>query len=196
MARVYPIKEAKISKLRNTLSEGSFGERNLFWFDFMFGIPLRVSDALQLKVEDVRGKNELTLTPSKTKRKDENGVKSKGRKITYTIHPELIEKIDEFTKDMKDDEYLFQSREGNNKPISRKTAWEIISKAAKKAGIKENIGCHSTRKTFARIIYEKYDLAFVMEQLGHKDPSSTMHYLHLTDERREERINSLDLYKY
>lgn len=195
MNRVYPIEKEKVKVMRSKMSKDTYAKRNQFLFDFMLGIPLRVSDALSLKVEDVRGKEILIITPSKSKRKDKEGVKSSGKKIEYDIHFMLQQKIREFTKDMDDDEYLFQSQKGKNKPLSRQGAWEIIKKAAEQAGIKEPVGCHSTRKTHARQLLEKFDdLTFVMQQLGHSDPTSTMRYLHLTDEKRKERINSLNLY--
>lgn len=194
MVKVYPIEREKIPVVRKKISKGTFAKRNELLFDFMLGVPLRISDVLGLRVMDIRHKDTLTIIPSKSKRKGKDGIKSIGRRMDYYIHPQLQQKINEFTKDMDDLDYVFKSREGENKPISRQQARNIIKTAAIEAGIEDPIACHSIRKTHGTISYEKYGIAFAMEQLGHKDPTSIMSYLHLTDKRKKERISNLDLY--
>ncbi|WP_298846637.1 hypothetical protein [uncultured Clostridium sp.] len=48
---------------------------------------------------------------------------------------------------MSDEEYLFQSRKGGNKPISRVQAYRILNNAAKHVRLQE-VGTHTLRKTF------------------------------------------------
>nr|WP_174254494.1 hypothetical protein [Halanaerobium praevalens] len=48
---------------------------------------------------------------------------------------------------MSDHEYLFQSRNGTNQPLSRSQEYRVLNKAEEIVGL-DNIGCHSTRKTF------------------------------------------------
>ena len=46
------------------------------------------------------------------------------------------------------DEYVFKSREGENKPITRQQVLNILKEAAEAVGIKENVGTHTLRKTW------------------------------------------------
>ena len=44
-------------------------------------------------------------------------------------------------------DYLFSSRKGENKPITRIQAYRLLNKVARKIGLEE-IGTHTLRKTF------------------------------------------------
>lgn len=195
MNKVYPIPKEKIIIIREELLETKYGERNEFMFVFMLNIPLRISDTIKLKVSNVKDKDKLEIVPLKTiRRNKETGEITKYKKIEYLINPYLKKRIKEYVKNMSDDEYLFKGQ-GKDEHISRVQAWSILKNAAKKAGIKEPFGCHSTRKTNARALLDQYgDISLVMRHLGHSSESSTLRYLHLTEEKDNERISALQLY--
>ena len=65
-------------------------------------------------------------------------------KVAQKALQELLESLD--TYDM--DDYVFMSREGDNKPITRQQALNILKEAAEAVGIKENVGTHTLRKTW------------------------------------------------
>lgn len=58
-----------------------------------------------------------------------------GRNKKQIINPQLREDIDSYIQGMKVSEYLFQSRKGDNKPISRVQAYRVLRKAVDKIGI-------------------------------------------------------------
>jgi integrase len=186
MQRVNPVKADQIKLIRDSIRVGIRGSRNEFLFLFLMNTALRISDALTLKVSMVRNKEFLELIEQKT-----------GKSKIFAINGFLQQIIFEYTKDMDDNDYLFVSQkldENNNpKPISRSQAWEILSSAAKKIGIKK-FACHSARKTYARLIYEKTkDLSFVMRLLNHSSEKITLRYLHLTEEADNARIMDFSL---
>ncbi|WP_285907676.1 tyrosine-type recombinase/integrase [Pseudodesulfovibrio pelocollis] len=64
--------------------------------------------------------------------------------------------------------FLFRSREGDNQPITRARAWQIINGQARRLGYDGTIGTHTMRKTFANNMYE--ELARRQRAGEHVDP--------------------------
>ncbi|ADM38003.1 site-specific integrase [Bacillus spizizenii] len=142
------------------------------YFLFIFGInsALRISDILPLQVKDVKNKDHLWATESKTKKK---------RKIL--ILESLKQEIYEYTKDMKENEYLFKSVR-TRKPISRIQAYRILREAAAACGLEE-IGTHTLRKTFGYHFYQRTkDIAELQRILNHSSPSITMRYIGIDED--------------
>lgn len=169
MEKVHPIKEKRdINKMKKALHG-----RDLLLFTMGISFGLRISDLLTIKIGDIRGKDYYIVTEEKTKKK---------RKIT--INPEIKKQVAQL--DGPDDEYIFKSRKGKNKPISRVQAYRILNEAAERAGIRDKIGgigTHSLRKTFGYQLYKKTnDIALVMMVLGHSSPGVTLNYIGITDE--------------
>jgi integrase len=131
MNKVEPIRDKKkIQEIKEILLQKSY--RNYMIFVVGINTGLRVGDLLRLKVEDVRNKRHIIIKEQKT---------SKNKQ--FLINANLRNELNKFTEDMADHEYLFQSRIGNNKPLSRFQAYRILSAAGKEANL-ERISCHST----------------------------------------------------
>jgi site-specific recombinase XerC len=74
--------------------------------------------------------------------------------------------------------YLFRSRAGDNQPLRRVQAWQILHEAYATNQLQGRLGTHSLRKTFARRLYGKtHDLKAVQHLLGHAYSSTTDRYL-------------------
>ena len=63
--------------------------------------------------------------------------------------------------------------------LARESLWRVIKSISMKAGIAGHIGCHSFRKTLALRAWEAsgHNILKVKEVLGHREVSSTQHYL-------------------
>src|SRR5690606_31071099 len=81
-----------------------------------------------------------------------------------------------------DDDYIFQSRKGDNKPISRVQAYRILNDAAKRAGLDDlAIGTHTLRKTHGWLLYDNgVDLSRIMTMLNHSSEAMTARYIGIT----------------
>lgn len=92
---------------------------------------------------------------------------------------------------------LFKSRQSDDS-IKEGTIWYIIDKIAKEAGIKQNIGSHSLRKTFGYWIWHEAQdknkaLVVLMRIFGHSDTATTSKYIGITTDEISETFDSLSL---
>ena len=173
MKKVQPIRDReKISQMKIELKKN--GTRDYMLFTFGINIGLRISDILNLKVSDVKNKTHINLVEIKT---------GKGQRLI--ISTQVKSEINEYITGMKDDEYLFQSRKGVNKPISRIQAYRILNDAAIKVGLEE-VGTHTLRKTFGYWHYQIHkDVATLQEIFNHSSPSITLRYIGITDDMKD-----------
>ena len=165
MNKVEPIRsKEKIKEMKTELLKSSL--RNYMLFVVGINTCLRISDILKLKVEDIKHTSHIEIREGKT---------NKGKR--FFINSELRKELDRYIKNMNDHEYLFQSRNGINKPLSRSQTYRILSEAGENVGL-EKIGCHSTRKTFGYHHYQQHkDVALLQELFNHSAPSITLDYI-------------------
>ena len=99
--------------------------------------------------------------------------------INKSVHKVLKQYLEEVQP--SDEDYLFQSRNGNNKPLTRETVNKIIQEWTKT--LKGNYGTHTLRKTFGYIQRTKYGVSFevLCKRFGHSSPAITMRYLGIDD---------------
>ncbi len=141
---VQPIRDIdKVVDVQEFLASKSKRDELLFCFGIYTG--LRISDILRVKKGDVYNKDVFYVTEIKTKksRKKSRTVTSKTRII---IVPELKRMINAYAKGLRDEEYLFKSRQGRNQPITRVRAYDILREAAHACGLSEerHLGIIST----------------------------------------------------
>src|SRR5665647_808071 len=165
MNLVQPIRDInKIEEIKIELMKS--GYKNYMMFVVGINTGLRISDILNLKVVDVRDKTHITLIEQKTKKPKR-----------FRINTNLKNEIDKYITNMRDDEYLFQSQKGVNKPITRVQAYRILNKAGERVGLGE-IGTHTLRKTFGFHFYQKTkDVALLHKLFNHSAPSVTLLYI-------------------
>ena len=96
-----------------------------------------------------------------------------------------------------DEDYIFKSRKGDNKPISRVQAYRILNEAAERAGIAEkigNIGTHTLRKTFGFRLYENgINVTRIMAILGHSSERETLKYIGVTADEIAEAYEAIEV---
>jgi integrase len=190
MKVVEPIRDRKkIDLMKKILAAGSPRDHLLF----VMGInsALRVGDLLGLTYNDVideKGEplDHLRLRETKTKKNNKIAIPKGVKKA-------IKDYVAEFYQGNLD-EYLFKSRKGENQPITRKHAWSIIQKAADEAEVRDNIGAHSLRKTWAYHSYKAgVDVNIIQDLLNHSSPSVTRRYIGITQDEKDRAVLSLDL---
>lgn len=175
-----PIKDKKIVRdiMKALIKESP---RNAIMFGLGVYEGLRISDILNLKVKDVRKKWNLRVKQQKT-----------GKYIDLILNRDLKKVIDQYTEYMSDDDFLIKSRKGSNKPISETQAYRIMQEIAREFNLK-NVGCHTTRKTFAYWLYldNKKDIGLVQKALGHSSSATTLTYIGMDKERVNTAIKKI-----
>lgn len=180
--------KAIIEKMKRYLHNKSIRDYTLFVLGINSG--LRVSDLLNLRVGDVASSSgklhdRITLTEQKTGKKKDFPISDASRKALA----ELLSS----SGGLNQDRPLFSSRKGNA-PITRGQAWRILKDAAKFAGIKDNIGTHTMRKTFGYHAYKKgLDLSLIQKLLNHSSPAITLSYIGITKEDMDNVYLNLNL---
>ena len=140
MKIVQPIRDKnKIKEMKIELKKK--GTRDYLLFVTGINTGLRISDIIKLKVLDVLDddrtvKSHISIIEEKTK-------KRKKFKINDTLSREFAE----YCKNLKMTDYLFSSRKGKNKHITRIQAYRILNEVALNIGLEE-IGTHTLRKSF------------------------------------------------
>ena len=170
---VDPIRSEKnIKKVKRLLKDNT---RDLLLFTLGINNGLRISGLLKLKVGDVRD-----IKPGQTlKVKETKTGKTNILMINKSVHKVLKKYLEELNP--SDEHYLFQSRNGNNKPLTRETVNKKIKEWTK--FLKGNYGTHTLRKTFGYIQRTKYGVSFevLCKRYGHSSPAITMRYLGIDD---------------
>lgn len=175
--------------------------RNKLLFILGINLGLRASDLKKIKFsfffnENDDGKYEwqecYSLIPEKQKRQ------RKYIKLFFneTVRNALANYIEYYPiKDI--DDFVFISRKGNS-PITEATIWDILNKAALEAGIKQNIGSHSLRKTFGFWIWQESDdkdraLVVLQQCFAHSSTQVTMKYIGILDDEIKDTYYSIKL---
>lgn len=165
-------------------------------------IGIRASDLRNIKwsffynLDDNKGlhfKSFYTLQPQK-QRKTKKFIKLFFNDAVKKAVAEYLERFP-ITEDNLDD-YVFCST--NGKSITVQQMWNIINDIAKKAGIEQNVGTHSLRKTWGfwcwHTAQDKAKALVVLQQcFRHNDALTTMRYIGIMDEEISDMYNSISL---
>ena len=170
---VDPIRRIKdIKKIKRKLKANP---RDLLLFTLGVNNGLRISDLLDLKVGDVRGLavgETLKILETKT-----------GKMNVLMVNKETRKVLDAFLNeaDPGDEEFLFKSRKGVNRPITKSYVNQKVKEWTR--GMKGNYGTHSMRKTFGYVQRMNFGVGFevLCKRFGHSNPSVTMRYLGIED---------------
>lgn len=147
---------------------------------FMIGISsaLRISDILRLKVEDVwTGKKPVEYVDLHEKKT--------GKYKRFPVTPNLSKAIKEYMTEYSpaQDQFLFVSRVGENKPITRQYASMMLNEACDMVGITEPFGTHGMRKTWGYWAFKQnISLDYISLALNHRSVAETKRYLGLLQE--------------
>lgn len=153
-----------------------------------FNTSFRISDLVRLKVKDVRGQDFVRVTAQKT-----------GKEARIAMNGSVRAAINRLTAGRGGNEWLFLSRQRDGRTkgpraISRQRAYQILNRVCRAAGVKERIGCHTTRKTFGYHFYKQYhDLVKLQRILGHSSSRDTLVYIGMIDDEVDESLRRFKL---
>jgi len=181
MNSVNPIRDPeKIEQMKKILREQSF--RNYFLFVAGINIGIRIGDLLRLRVVDVRERSHIVIREQKT-----------GKEKRILINENLQREITSYVAGRGDDEFLFLSRQGGKRALTRVTAWRILNSAAQRAGL-QGVGTHTLRKTFGYHYYKmSRDIAMLQKIFNHSSPSVTMRYIGITQDAIDASLERFSL---
>ena len=195
MKSVEPIRDKNVIKnMRSILKAQSI--RNELLFILGINVGLRISDILKLKVQDLiktisskMPKDYVILTETKT-------GKTKKFYLGDIVKKVIINYIKE-NPGLELNNYVFISRKGDNKPITRQQAYRILNNAAESLGLVERdangtiivgeIGTHTLRKTFGYHAYKSgITLELLMDLFNHSSKSQTLRYIGITEDQKKD----------
>lgn len=152
----------------------------------IYGSGLRVSEAVNLKVNDIDS-DRMTL----------HIRCAKGGKDRYVIlSPVVYSALRDYWKACQFKDYIFPGKNNTNKPLSTHRASQIFKDAKVKANIKKSGGIHSLRHAFATHLLESgADIFAIKSLLGHVSIQSTVRYLDFVPNRHQNLISPIDRLK-
>lgn len=190
MEFVQPIRDKKQIDTMKKYLKGT-NMRDYCLFTLGINSALRISDLLKLKINDV--------IDDKKKVKDRILIKEKktGKDKNFPIGDTAKRAIFDYLAirgEYSLDDPLFLSRKGDRAPLQRDQAYKIINAAARAVGIKDRIGSHTMRKTFAYQAYQSgIDLTLIQKLLNHSAPSVTLAYIGITQDQMDDVYLNLNL---
>ena len=175
----------EVEKLLRSPNTGQvLGLRDRVMLELMYATGLRISDIINLKLEDLH----LTMGTLQTLGKGhKERIVPVGDEAIKWVNRYLEEARPKLLK-QKRSNYLFLNFHGNN--LTRQGVWKNLKAEVRKAGIQKNITPHTLRHSFATHILENgADLRIVQELLGHADISTTQIYTHLSNKQLADIYN-------
>ena len=144
--------------------------KHLLILKLCYGMGLRVSEIVRLKVEHIDSSRMQVLISG-----------AKGKKDRYVNLPEsVLESLRAYYLEYRPKEWLFQGQFGG--AYSARSVQAIFKRAMLKAKIHKKIGVHGLRHSYATHLLESgADLRFIQQLLGHNSIKTTQIYTHVTN---------------
>jgi len=138
--------------------------RDSMIIDILYSTGLRRAELINLKKSDIYFDDQVIKVL---------GKRNKERLVPML--PSLVKKLKLYSRNMKEDSFLLQSKNGNK--ISPSTIYRVVNKYLRSISTKTKISPHVLRHTFAtHILNNGADINSIKEILGHKSLASTQIY--------------------
>ncbi len=154
---------------------------------------LRITDILNLKWNDIYQfetsafRPHLSITEKKTGKRNTialNQAVTTSMTLLFNSLPEKPHK----------DHFIFLSRNGVNRPLSRCQAYRIVKQAAAFFGLNQHISCHSLRKTFGYYAWQQGTApAMLMTIYNHSSYQITKRYLGIEQDDKDKVFLNITL---
>lgn len=169
--------EEEVFKLLDINLTDNYSYRNKAMIELMYATGIRVSELINLKLQDLDLVQEIIRIFGKGSKERVVPIGEYAsislKEYIYKYRPTMIKRYN--------NDYVFLNNHGNQ--MTRQGFFKIIKKLADEKGIKSDISPHTLRHSFASHLL-KYgaDLRTIQELLGHSDISTTQVYTHITNE--------------
>lgn len=153
------------------------GIRNQMILELLFATGVRVSESVNIKIQDIEFKNRsIKITGKGNKQR----IVYFNKVCQEVMSNYVVNARQELLKGKKS-EYLLLNHLGNK--LTRRGVEDILDKLILKSSIKHKISPHTLRHTFATLLLnEGMDIREVQELLGHERLSTTSIYTHVSNE--------------
>lgn len=162
-----------IDNILNINTINDFDYRNKAMLELMYATGLRVSELVNLNVNDIDIENSVVRCFGKGNKERIIPIGD----IAIDSIREYLERRSSMLKGYITD-YLFINNHGNK--LTRQGFFKILKIIAKKQGVNKSFSPHTLRHSFATHLLENnVDLRIIQELLGHENISTTQVYTHL-----------------
>lgn len=155
--------------------------KHLLMLKLCYGMGLRVSEIVNLKVSDIDSNRLQVLIQ-----------RAKGKKDRYVNLPKsVLESLREYYKIYRPKEYLFEGQYGG--AYAKRSAQSVFKESMQKAKINKQIGIHGLRHSYATHLIEMgTDISLIQKLLGHNNLKTTLLYAHVSDKNLAKVKSPLD----
>ena len=177
--------EEEVFKLLDIKLTDSFSYRNKAMIELMYATGLRVSELVNLRLQDIDLDQDIIRTIGKGSKERiipiGDFAKEYLEKYVYEYRGLMLKRTN--------NDYLFLNNHGNR--MTRQGFFKILKKLALEDGIDKDFSPHTLRHSFASHLL-KYgaDLRTIQELLGHSDISTTQIYTHITNEELKDNYKN------
>lgn len=165
----------EVNKLLSIEITDCYSSRNKAMLELMYSSGLRISELLNLKINDISLEEDLVKIFGKGSKEriipTSDCAINAIKKYIITYRGQLLKK--------QNSDYLFLSSRGTK--MSRQGFFKILKKIAQEKDIKTEISPHTLRHSFAtHMLNYGADLRSIQELLGHSNISTTQIYTHIS----------------
>lgn len=191
-----PLSDVELGRVENAFT-GRFALRNRALFVLGYTTGFRISELLSLRVKDVLAGSNL-VSRIKVPRRNMKGHRASRSAVMAPVARRILQAwVDLLVSGSRTatSSFIFASRNGADRPISRIQAHRILRAAFERAlifGPDGTLGTHTMRKTFAAKMWDYHgDIFAVQHALGHRSPASTVAYLSFNDDDQVAAIEAV-----
>ena len=179
------LSEEEVDKLLDINLTDCFSYRNKAMLEVLYATGLRVSELVNLKMENIDFESDIIRTFGKG---NKERVIPIGEYARYYLDLYLKDYRNQMLKH-GNNEYVFLNNHGKN--MTRQGFFKIIKVIASEKGINKEISPHILRHSFAsHLLKHGADLRTIQELLGHSNVSTTQIYTHISNEESKENYKN------
>jgi site-specific recombinase XerD len=157
--------------------EGAIGLRDRALLEVLYGAGLRVSEAVSLELDDLRGEPGSLTLRIRNGKGGKDRVVPLGARGAESVHAWLKVR-DELVRPKSPAKLVFLGARGG--PLSARVAREVVYRRCQETGARAVVGPHGLRHSFAsHLLQSGCDLRSIQSMLGHASLSTTQRYTHL-----------------